>query len=485
LNAPAFIGRMLVLPSGQVLYSNGSSTENIYTPDSGPNSAWAPTISNITNDSGTNTFTLTGTQLNGLSEGSAYGDDAQMASNYPIVQLTDQAGNISFARTFNWSSTGVATGGTTETVNFTVPGGLGAYLVNVIANGIASAAALDIQCSVASGENFFAQPNANANYVDIAVSNGGGAVATFWIGSFSELILTGDAASNTLVINCNLFGRGTVIDGGDGNDFLRVETDGTGTITEYGGNGNDYFDFSFYARNLSNDNGFTYVYGTAGTNSIFVYDNNYATNTTYTVDQAEVNRPGFGGFFYDAVIAGLAVNTGTGTDTVNVPSTYYATPVYLYGNATETINVGSGGSVQGIAAALTVENSPAYLALNVDDSADSGSRTVTMGTYTPGGDTAFGYIAGLASGNINYEFADTSSVSVATGTGTNNVVNILNTGVTTTLNGGGGSRTVNIGNGTQGVQGITGTLVLNASSGYETVNIARHRRQRGPYHHVG
>ena len=38
--------------------------------------------------SGYHTYTLRGTQLNGLNEGASYGDDAQMASNYPLVQLT-------------------------------------------------------------------------------------------------------------------------------------------------------------------------------------------------------------------------------------------------------------------------------------------------------------------------------------------------------------------------------------------------------------
>jgi hypothetical protein len=63
-------------------------------------------------ENGNNVFTLTGTQLNGLSEGASFGDYEEMASNYPIIRLTDANGNVSFARTFNWSSIGVATGST-------------------------------------------------------------------------------------------------------------------------------------------------------------------------------------------------------------------------------------------------------------------------------------------------------------------------------------------------------------------------------------
>ena len=129
---------MLVLPTGQVLFSDGNNALWAFTPNGSPQSSWAPTINSIT-DSGA-TYTLTGTQLNGISEGAAYGDDAEMASNYPIVQLVSSSNQVYYARTFNWSSTGVDTGSTPETTNFTLPAGLpnGTYSLYVIANGIAS-----------------------------------------------------------------------------------------------------------------------------------------------------------------------------------------------------------------------------------------------------------------------------------------------------------------------------------------------------------
>ena len=38
-------------------------------------------------------FTLTGTQLNGISAGATYGDDAEMDTNYPIIQLKAKDGS--------------------------------------------------------------------------------------------------------------------------------------------------------------------------------------------------------------------------------------------------------------------------------------------------------------------------------------------------------------------------------------------------------
>jgi hypothetical protein len=158
LNTSTFTTRMLMLPSGQVLYSSGSGARlYAYNPVGSPSSSWAPAITNIANN-GSGNYTLTGTQLNGISEGASYGDDAQMSSNYPIVRLTNQLnGAVSFARTFNWSSTGVATGATPVSVQFTLPAGLssGNYQVSVVANGIASASVSLTVDPTISGKVFF------------------------------------------------------------------------------------------------------------------------------------------------------------------------------------------------------------------------------------------------------------------------------------------------------------------------------------------
>ena len=71
--------------------------------------AGVPTITDIT-ENPDGSFLLSGTLLDGISEGAYYGDDAQMSSNYPIVRLTDAAKDVYYARTYNWSNTGVATG---------------------------------------------------------------------------------------------------------------------------------------------------------------------------------------------------------------------------------------------------------------------------------------------------------------------------------------------------------------------------------------
>jgi len=134
---------MLCLPDGNVLFVGGQNSTSlyIYTPDGTPLPAGQPGIFSIT-ENGNGSYHLVGTNLNGISEGAAYGDDEQMDSNYPLVRMTNSiSGNVYYARTFNWNSTSVQTGSRVVTTEFTLPQNLpaGTYSLVVVANGNPSA----------------------------------------------------------------------------------------------------------------------------------------------------------------------------------------------------------------------------------------------------------------------------------------------------------------------------------------------------------
>jgi hypothetical protein len=146
-SAPAGNYTFLVLPDGKILASQGADTSAqlyVYDPDSPALSAGKPVITSITGSSDGG-YHLTGTGLNGISAGAAFGDDAQMDTNYPLIRLTDGKGNVTYARTYNWSSTGVMTGNSAVTTEFALPtavaqatpGGI-VYSLVVVANGISS-----------------------------------------------------------------------------------------------------------------------------------------------------------------------------------------------------------------------------------------------------------------------------------------------------------------------------------------------------------
>ena len=140
---PSYVGRLLPLPTGQVLYTNSLNYVEIYTPAGTPNASWAPTITSAPADvdpGGTN-YPLSGTQFNGLSQADAYGDDYQASTNYPLVRITNNAtGHVFYARTHSHSTMAVATGGTPVSTEFDIPAGIetGASSLTVVANGIPS-----------------------------------------------------------------------------------------------------------------------------------------------------------------------------------------------------------------------------------------------------------------------------------------------------------------------------------------------------------
>ncbi len=133
---------MLDLPDGTVLLSHMGTDLYVYSPSGSPLPMGRPAVQSITVN-GDGSFHLSGTGLNGISEGASYGDDQQMNSNYPIVRLRHSNGSTYFARTFNWSDTSIMTGGRVLTTEYRLPASMpgGAYSLEVVANGNSSVAA--------------------------------------------------------------------------------------------------------------------------------------------------------------------------------------------------------------------------------------------------------------------------------------------------------------------------------------------------------
>jgi hypothetical protein len=141
--------RMLLLPTGQVLVINydpmhkTSVGSYIYTPLQAINSQWRPTISTLSSTTITRgkTYKIFGTQFNGLSQATMFGDDYQAATNYPLVRITNNTSHhVFYARTHNHSTMAVATGSTTVSTYFDVPSNMetGSSSLVVVANGIPS-----------------------------------------------------------------------------------------------------------------------------------------------------------------------------------------------------------------------------------------------------------------------------------------------------------------------------------------------------------
>ncbi len=131
-------GCLMMLPTGQALVGGNE----VFNPTGTYASAWAPTIKKVPTSvvRGT-TYTISGTQFNGLSQAAAFGDEYQTATNYPLVRITNNStGHVFYAKTHNHSTMGVATGTAMVSTKFDVPSGMetGASMLVVVANGIPS-----------------------------------------------------------------------------------------------------------------------------------------------------------------------------------------------------------------------------------------------------------------------------------------------------------------------------------------------------------
>ena len=143
----AFVGRLLLLPTGEVLFTTMDVAfgAQLFVDGGTPQDAWRPVISTApARVAPGSSYSVSGTLFTGFSEGATYGDDAAMASNYPLVRIrNDATGHVFYARTHDHSRMGIVAVGDTQAVStqFDVPAGieLGASTLVVVVNGIPSA----------------------------------------------------------------------------------------------------------------------------------------------------------------------------------------------------------------------------------------------------------------------------------------------------------------------------------------------------------
>jgi hypothetical protein len=133
---------MLVLPTGQILEADSTQDVEIYTPSHNKyKPAWEPVITDAPEQvSPGRTYPIKGIRFNGMSQASAFGDELQNATNYPLVRITNvETNHVFYSRTHHHSSMAVASNKIVST-RFDVPAAqeLGLSKLEVVANGIPS-----------------------------------------------------------------------------------------------------------------------------------------------------------------------------------------------------------------------------------------------------------------------------------------------------------------------------------------------------------
>jgi len=139
--------KLLPLPNGQIMAINmGANPQSggiaFYTSKGVPNSSWAPVIDKVS-DAGLSpgkSYTVSGKQLSGLTQGAQFGDEFESATNYPLVRVVNKISHhVFYATTSGFSSTSIAPM-IPSTLDFTIGGDVedGPSQLYVVANGIAS-----------------------------------------------------------------------------------------------------------------------------------------------------------------------------------------------------------------------------------------------------------------------------------------------------------------------------------------------------------
>jgi hypothetical protein len=139
-NVSSYQGHLLVLPTGQIMYTDYTTDVEILTPTAG-NYNWVPFayFRSLALSRG-HTYVMIGYKLNGLSQATAYGDDLQNATNYPIVRLINVAtSHVFYCRTHGHSTMAVGYTGPVKT-QVDIPANMefGPSYFQVVANGIPS-----------------------------------------------------------------------------------------------------------------------------------------------------------------------------------------------------------------------------------------------------------------------------------------------------------------------------------------------------------
>jgi len=145
----SFEGHLMILPTGQIASVSFDTQIYVYNPAPGiapgvqpaitsynPSVCTPPTVCAV----GWTNLNVCGTQLNGLTENNAYGDDYQAATNYPLIRLTDPIKNdVYYGWTHDDTNHSIAPGNVSCTY-YDLPPLIPKvpYNMQVVVNGIAS-----------------------------------------------------------------------------------------------------------------------------------------------------------------------------------------------------------------------------------------------------------------------------------------------------------------------------------------------------------
>ncbi len=215
--------------------------------------------------------------------------------------------------------------------------------------------------------------------------------------NFNSLVMVGNGINETFTVN------GNSITGDLGNPFVRTtvtfsdistlairgeggadtfnfnSAPAVAAISLFGGAGNDRFNISPVARNLSNSAGtLLSTFGDDGTDQLTMDDRNELANRTFVINNSRVTRNGSRITDYQSVES-LVLNGGQGADILNVQSAPAGVSMTLRSGAgNDTFNVGLNNDLSSVLGNLTLAGEAGMNTVRLNDQNATGSNNYTL-----------------------------------------------------------------------------------------------------------
>jgi hypothetical protein len=149
----------------------------------------------------------------------------------------------------------------------------------------------------------------------------------------NDVTLYGGSGNNSYSVRGTHAGQNTTLYTGNGHDTVSLESTSAGTFTINEGTGG--VDVWSSSANLSDIHGVVNVHGgIAGVDNLLLYDYLNGSDHTFTVGTDAVTRTDSGAIHYDSLVDHVNIVSGPGTNTFNVQGTGTATDIEGSGGAT-------------------------------------------------------------------------------------------------------------------------------------------------------
>ncbi len=426
---------------------------------------------NIKLGSGTNTFNIQGTA-------SGTGTTLNSGTGNDTVNVTGTSGPLTVNTQTGTNTVNVSSNAPTNTGTLSVIGGV------LTINGATGSTTANVSDT---GDGTTSTSTLSGTGLTSTAFGTGGSLS---YAALAVLKVSMGSGGNTFTVASTASGTTTTLNSGTGSDIVNV-TATSGPLTVNTQAGTDTVNVSSNAPTntgkLSGIGAVLTINGGTGSTTANVSDTGDGTASTSTLSGTGLTSTAFGtgGSLSYAALAALNVamgsggntflisntaggttttlNSGTGSDTVNVTTT--SSPLTVNTQAgTDTVNVSSNaptntGKLSGIGAVLTINGGTGSTTANVSDTGDGTASNSTL-TATALTSTAFG-----TGGSLSY--SSLAALNISMGSGGNTFL-ISNTaiGTTTAVNSGTGADTIN-------VRATGGPTILNTGGGSNanTVNV--------------